>query len=57
MNSKEWHLLEIEIFCNVISVFSVTIDQSNASLMNKSINFPLTPKLWMAVYVYETRNL
>ncbi len=30
---KKQHLLEIEIFCNIIN------DQFNASLMNKSINF------------------
>ncbi len=33
------HLFEIEIFCNIINVFTVTFDQFNASLMNKSINF------------------
>jgi len=27
------------IFCNVINVFTVTFDQFNASLINKSIDF------------------
>jgi len=34
---KRQHLLEIEIFCNIMSVFIVTFGQSNASLLNKSI--------------------
>jgi len=38
-SSEEQHLLEIEIFCNIINVFTVTFDQFNVSLMNKSINF------------------
>ncbi len=32
-------LLEIEIICNIRSVFTVTFDQFNASLLNKSIHF------------------
>ncbi len=35
-SSKEQHLFEIEIFCNIINVFTVTFDQFNASLINKS---------------------
>ncbi len=35
--SKEQHLFETEIFCNIINVFTVTFHQFNASLMNKSI--------------------
>ncbi len=47
---KEQHLFEIEIFRNIINVFTVTLDSFNASLMNKSINFffkkiSLTPKI------------
>ncbi len=38
-SSKEQHLFEIEIFWNIINVFTVTFDQFNASLMIKSINF------------------
>ncbi len=38
-SSKEQHLFEIEIFCNIINVFTVTFDQLEiAALMNKSIN-------------------
>ncbi len=36
---KEKHLLEIEIFCNIINVFTVTFDDFNACLLIKSINF------------------
>ncbi len=31
--------LRSKIFCNIINVFTVTFDQFNASLLNKSINF------------------
>ncbi len=36
-SSKEQHLFEIEIFCNIINVFTVSFDQFNASLID--INF------------------
>ncbi len=36
-SSKEQHLFEIEILCN-ISIFTVSFDQINVSLQNKSIN-------------------
>ncbi len=38
----------MEIFCNIINVFTVTFDQFNVSLLNKSINFLtlLTPNIW-----------
>jgi len=36
---KKQHLFKIEIFYNIINVFTVTFHQFNASLMNKSINF------------------
>ncbi len=36
---KEKHLLEIEIFCNIINVFTVSFDDFNACLLIKSINF------------------
>ncbi len=34
---KTKHLFEIKIFCN-INVFSVSFDQFNVSLLNKSLN-------------------
>ncbi len=34
-SSKEQHLFEIEIFCNIVSVFTETFDHSSIS---KSIN-------------------
>ncbi len=36
---KRTALFEIEIFCNIINVFTATFDQFNASLQKKSINF------------------
>ncbi len=36
--SKERHLFKkTEIFCNIINLFTVTFNQFNASLLNKSI--------------------
>ncbi len=32
----EQHLIEIEIYPNIINVFTVTFDQFNVSLLNKS---------------------
>ncbi len=43
-SSKEQHLLEMEIFCNIINIFTVTFDQFNAALLNKSINFSYWPQ-------------
>ncbi len=39
ISSKEQHLLETEILCNILNVFIVTFDQFNASLriINKFI--------------------
>ncbi len=37
--SKEPHLFEIEIFGQIINVFTVTFDKFYASLLNKNINF------------------
>ncbi len=37
-SSKEQHLFEIKILCNIINVFTVTFDQFNESLLNKSKN-------------------
>ncbi len=37
--SKEQHLFELEIICNIINIFTLTFDKPNASLLNKSINF------------------
>ncbi len=36
---KRPHLFEIEIFCNIINVFTVTFDQFDASLLNKRSRF------------------
>ncbi len=52
-SSEEQHLLKLEIFCNIINAFTVTFDQFNAFLMNKSINFLFfictDPKFCMSV--------
>ncbi len=37
--SKRSAFLEIEIFCNIINVFTITVDEFNASFLNKSIAF------------------
>ncbi len=37
--SNEHHLYEIEIFWNIINVFTVTFGHFNASLLKKHINF------------------
>ncbi len=37
-------------FCNIINVFTVTFDQFNASLINKSINF-LKKVFWTQTYI------
>ncbi len=37
-NSNEQRLFEIEIFCNIINVFTVTCDHLNASKLNKTIH-------------------
>ncbi len=38
-NSKEQNLFETEIFCNNAKIFTVTFDQFNAFLLNKSSSF------------------
>ncbi len=36
---KRTVFFEIEIVCNIVNVFTITFNQLNASLLNKSINF------------------
>ncbi len=36
---KQKLLFEVDIFCNILNVFTVTFDQFNASLLNKSLHF------------------
>jgi len=43
-SSKEQNLFEMEIFCIIINIFTITFDQLNASLLYKSINFFLRKK-------------
>ncbi len=38
-SSKEQHLFEIEILCNIINVFTIIFVQINIFLLNRSINF------------------
>lgn len=35
---KVQHLCEMEIFCNTVNVFTVSVDQFNVYLQNRSIN-------------------
>ncbi len=37
--AKEQHLFEIEMFYDIINVFTVTFDQFNGSSLNKRIDF------------------
>ncbi len=37
--SKDKHLFKMNIFCNIINIFTVTFDQFNTSLLNKRNNF------------------
>jgi len=36
---KTMHLFEIEIFCKIINVFNVSLDQLNTPFLNKSTVF------------------
>ncbi len=49
--SEKQHLFEIEIYCNIINVFTGTFDQFNASLMNKSVNLLKKKKILLNVSV------
>ncbi len=42
---KEQHLFEMEIFYNIVSVFTVMFIQFNVSVLNKCINFLKKKKL------------
>ncbi len=52
-------VFEIEIFCNIINVFTVSFDQFYVSLVNKSINLfqKETPNFWMIhTHVYSSNK-
>ncbi len=49
IKSIEQHLFEEEIFSNIINIFTVTLDQFNASLLNQNINVYL---FWMVFYSF-----
>ncbi len=49
--SKEQHLFEIKILCNIINVFTVTFDQFNESLLNKMKNLYKNADV-NSVYIY-----
>ncbi len=55
---KEQHFFfKTEIFCNIINVFTVPLDQFNASLLNKNINmFICYKKNINIVYINKTYN-
>ncbi len=61
-SSKEQHLFEIEIFCSIINVFTVTFDQFNAFFLNKHIQILPSPNLWTVananmIWSNEVKNL
>jgi len=37
-SSKEQHLFEIKVFCNILNDFTNTFEQLNAPLLNKAFN-------------------
>ncbi len=43
--------LEVENFCNILNVFTVTFSQFNASFQNKTKR--LTPNVWSIVYDFK----
>ncbi len=45
----------MEISCNIIDVFTVTLDQFNASLVKKGLikKNLLTPNIWIVVYILK----
>ncbi len=58
-SSKEQHLFEIKIFCNIINIFTGTFDQFNASLLNKTINF-IQDQQWhpdLRFHCFNTRKI
>ncbi len=56
-HSKEQHWLGIEIFCNIINVFTVPFDQYNVFLLNKTILNNLLPNFWAVVYIYRSNMM
>ncbi len=53
-SSKEHHLFEIEIFCIIINVFTLTSNQVNVSLLNNSIRFSKNKSIIaMLVYIFH----
>lgn len=38
-NSEEEHLFKMENFCDIINILTVTSDQFNVYLLNKSVDF------------------
>lgn len=57
VSSKVWHLFENEIFCYIINVFTVTFNQINVSLHNKSHNFFQKKEILLTKVVYVEFNI
>jgi len=51
---KEQHFIEIEIFCIIINVNTVTFDQFNASLLNNVFLILLFPYFWTVCYQFNS---
>ncbi len=52
--SSKHHLFEIEIFCIIINVFTLTSNQVNVSLLNNSIRFSQNKSIIaMLVYIFH----
>ncbi len=56
-SSKEQHLFDIEIYCSIINVFTLTSDQFNASLLSKSMNVCLSASEGVCVESAGLRGL
>ncbi len=53
----EQHLFEIEIFGNIINVFTVNFDQFNVFLLNKVLISFFFNGIWMVVYkLYKIKH-
>ncbi len=53
---KRTAFIKIEVFCDIINVFTVTFDQFNTSLLNKSIDFIeelLNSSVLIVLYVWK----
>jgi len=51
INRNQYNYFEIEVFCNILNVFTDSFDHFNGSLLNKIMNF--TTNFGMVVNMFE----